>query len=100
MSPEQLATRMIPTARQVSSPSSFATPQPCSGMLVYWQKNPGAKIDGMFPVRRKSSIPSVRPIPSIEPASDPKIRGLTIPSIVRGQMTAITDSETTQTKQR
>jgi hypothetical protein len=62
--------------------------------------SPGQLATRMFPVRRKSSIPSVRPIPSIEPASDPKIRGLTIPSIVRGQMTAITDSETTQTNER
>ena len=63
--PGQQATRISPTAKGVSSPRAVATPKPANGMMRNWPKNPATTAPGRDATRRKSSIESVSPIPSM-----------------------------------
>jgi hypothetical protein len=96
MPPGQLATSTSPIFRSGSSLRTVAISQPPRGIIVYCKQNPNATQPGIRPTARKSSGARLKPIPSIDTASDQKIHRWSNQSIVRGSTNATTDSPSSQ----
>jgi hypothetical protein len=63
--PGQALTTMRPVLRSGESSRTVDRPMPTIGMTISWSKVPTAVARGLFAMRRKSSVPNVRPIANI-----------------------------------